>query len=748
MRRATLAALLSACALSALSAQAAPNRDLEARFDAQIDPAEMGGWLKTMAAEPNHVGSAHDKANAEMALTQFKSWGWDARIETYWVLYPTPTAEALELVSGPGAGFKATLQEPPIPGDASSARTKDALPAYVAFQGDGDVTAPLVYVNYGLPADYDQLERLGVSVKGKIVVARYGGGWRGLKPKLAQDHGAVGCIIYSDPRDDGYSVDQVYPNGPARPAHGFQRGSVADMTLYPGDPLTPGVGATKGAKRLDRADARTILKIPTLPISYADAQPLLASMDGPTAPPAWRGSLPITYRVGGGGGQVHLMVKSDWSLKPLYNVVATMKGREKPDEWVLRGNHRDGWVFGASDPLSGHVAMMGEAKAIGALAKTGWRPKRTLVYLSWDGEEPMLLGSTEYAEAHAAELKKKAVIYINSDGNGRGFLGVGGSHAFQHLVNEVSADVVDPQTKVSVRDRLRAKLGVDAAEPGANERAKALGKAAADPARDLPIEALGSGSDYSSFLQHLGLPALNLGYGGEGYDSGVYHSVYDTYEHHSRWVDPGHAYAGALARTGGRLVLRIADADLPVERYGDFAETVGGYVDEVKKLADAKRDEAAAQARLLAGNAYRLAADPLETSAPPTALAQSPQLEFAPLEAASAKLKASAAAYDQAVAAKGAALSPAQKKKLDAALLTQEQILLRPEGLPGRPWYQNVIYAPGRFTGYGAKTLPGVREAIEERRFDDAVRYIGLTAAALNDYAAGLDRATAIVNGS
>jgi N-acetylated-alpha-linked acidic dipeptidase len=450
----------------------------------------------------------------------------------------------------------------------------------------------------------------------------------------------------------------------------------------------------------------------------------------------------------GSGGQVHLMVKSDWSLKPLYNVVATMKGREKPDEWVLRGNHRDGWVFGASDPLSGHVAMMGEAKAIGTLVKSGWRPKRTLVYLSWDGEEPMLLGSTEYAETHAAELKKKAVIYINSDGNGRGFLGVGGSHDFQHLVNEVSADVTDPQTKVSVRDRLRAKLGVDAAEPGANERAKTLGKAAADPARDLPIEALGSGSDYSTFLQHLGLPALNLGYGGEGYDSGVYHSVYDTYEHHSRWVDPGHAYAGALARTAGRLVLRIADADLPVQRYGDFAETVGGYVDEVKKLADAKRDEAAAQARLLAGNAYKLAADPLETSASPTALAQSPALTFAPLEAASAKLKASAAAYDQAVAAKGASLTPAQKKKLDAALLVQDQILLRPEGLPGRPWYKNVIYAPGRFTGYGAKTLPGVREAIEERRFDDAVRYIGLTAAALNDYAAGLDRATAIVNGS
>jgi N-acetylated-alpha-linked acidic dipeptidase len=747
MRRATLAALLSACALSALSAHAAPDKALEAKFDAQIDPAEMGSWMKIMAAEPNHVGSPHDKANAEMALAQFKAWGWDAHMETFQVLYPTPTAEALELVSGPGAGFKATLQEPPIPGDESSARTKDALPAYVAFQGDGDVTAPLVYVNYGLPADYDTLQKMGVSVKGKIVIARYGGGWRGLKPKLAQDHGAVGCIIYSDPRDDGYSTARVYPDGPARPPHGFQRGSVADMTLYPGDPLTPGVGATKTAKRLDRSEAKTILKIPTLPISYADATVLLQSMDGATAPPAWRGSLPLTYRVGGAGGQVHLMVKSEWSLKTLYDVVAVMKGKEKPDEWVLRGNHRDGWVFGASDPLSGHIAMMDEAKAIGTLVKGGWRPKRTLVYLSWDGEEPMLLGSTEYAETHEAELKKKALIYINSDGNGRGFLGVGGSHAFQHLVNEVSADVTDPQTRVPVRDRLRAKMAVDGAEPGANERTKALGKVASDPTRDLPIEALGSGSDYSSFLQHLGLPSLNLGYGGEGEDGGVYHSAYDTYEHHSRWVDPGHAYAGALAKTAGRLVLRIADADLPPQRYTDFAETVGVYLDEVKKLADAKRDEAQAQARLLSTNAYKLAADPTEPSGLPTAYAQSPKLDFAPLEAAVAKLKASAAAYDGALAAKGASLSVAQRTRLDAANRVQEQILLRDEGLPGRPWYKNVVYAPGRFTGYGAKTLPGVREAIEERRFDDAVRYIGITAAALNDYAAGLDRATAILNG-
>jgi N-acetylated-alpha-linked acidic dipeptidase len=745
-----LAALFTAAALSALAPAIGHAADaaLEAKFDGMISPAEMSDWLKTYAAEPNHVGSPHDKANADMTLSLFKSWGWDAHIETFWVLYPTPKDEALELVSGPGAGFKATLTEAPIPGDETSTRTKDELPAYVAFQGDGDVTAPVVYVNYGMPADYDELERLGVSVKGKIVIARYGQGWRGLKPKLAQEHGAVGCIIYSDPRDDGYSVDDPYPKGGARPPNGFQRGSVADMTTFPGDPTTPGYGSTKDAKRIAREDAPTILKIPTLPISYGDATHLLQAMDGPVAPAAWRGSLPITYHVGGGDvAKVHLKVLSDWSLKPIYDVVALLKGKDKPDEWVVRGNHRDGWVFGASDPLSGHVAMMGEAKALGALAKTGWKPKRTIVYTSWDAEEPMLLGSTEWAETHAAELKKKAVVYINSDSNGRGFLQVGGSHSLQHFVNLIAADVKDPQTGVTVGERARAHLAVEGAEQPMNPRAAALGRIAADPHRDLPIEALGSGSDYSSFLQNLGLMTLNLGFGGEGEEAGVYHSAYDTWEHHTRFVDPGLVYSGALAKVTGRMVMRLADAETPVQRYGDFAETVGGYLDEVKKLADAKRDEAAARARLLAAGAYKLSDDPTVSRGDPAPLPTSPKLDFAPMDRAVAKLKASASGFDQALAAKAASLTPAQKKALDADLLTLEQRLLRDKGLPFRPWYKNMVYAPGRFTGYGAKTLPGIREAIEERRFDDAAAYIGLTAEALDDYSAGLDAATKVING-
>jgi N-acetylated-alpha-linked acidic dipeptidase len=732
-----LAAVFGVGPIHAQTAQPSP-AEVERRFDASLNAAEMASWMKTMAAEPNHVGSPHDKANAEMVLAQFREWGWDAHIETFEVLYPTPTSEALELL-GPEP-FKATLTEPPVPGDETSTRAKDGLPAYVAYQGDGDVTAPLVYVNYGMREDYLQLERLGVSVKGKIVIARYGEGWRGLKPKLAQEHGAVGCIIFSDPRDDGYAAADAYPKGPARPAQGVQRGSVADMTLYPGDPLTPGIGATANAPRLAIADAPAILKIPTLPISYADAQHFLAALDGRVVPSNWRGALPITYHVGGTDqARVHMAVKSDWPLKTIYNVVATMKGSAYPDQWIMRGNHHDGWVFGAADPMSGHIAMMGEAKAIGALAKTGWRPKRTLVYLSWDAEEPMLLGSTEWAETHAAELKEKALVYVNSDGSGRGFLGVQGSHSLQHLVNRVAADVTDPETGVSVAARARARMLVAGAAPGASEDAKENAKMAADAAHDLPIGALGSGSDYSSFLQHLGIAALNVGFGGEGQVGGVYHSAYDTYEYYSRFGDPGFAYAPVLAKTVGRLVLRMADADVPLARYGDFAETVSRYLDQVKKLADTKREAAETQAKLLAADAYRLTDDPTKTSGPPTALKSVPHFNMAPLENAIDHLKRSAKAYDTALAAKGAAQTDAIKTKLIELARQAEQSLAVDVGLPGRDWYKHLIYAPGRYTGYGPKTLPGVREAIEEERWADVDRYALLTGAALDAYADRLE---------
>lgn len=731
---------------AALAATPDQQRARESAFDAQIDPTEQTQWLKILSSAPNHVGSPHDKANADLMLAKFREWGWDARIETFQVLYPTPISTTIELIGTPAA--KLGGQEPPIPGDSTSQDLSGALPPYVAFQGDGDVTADLVYVNYGMPSDYDELARRGISVKGKIAIARYGAGWRGLKPKLAQEHGAIGCLIYSDPADDGYGGGDPYPRGGARPPHSVQRGSVEDMTTYPGDPLTPGVGATAGAKRLTRAQAITILKIPTLPVSYADAQVLLAGLRGPFAPSGWRGGLPIPYHMGGDGTvKVRLAVKSDWSLKPVYDVIGVMKGASLPDEWVVRGNHRDGWVFGASDPLSGHVAMMAEAKAIGALAKTGWRPARTIVYASWDGEEPGLIGSTEWAETHAAELKAKAVVYINSDNIGRGFLHASGTHSWQHLVNSVAADVTDPETGVSVARRSRGAVLAQAYDGQGGRRGSSDTLKAAESGGDLPIGPLGSGSDYTAFLQHLGIASLDIGYGGEDEAGGVYHSAYDSFDHYTRFDDPGLKYAATLAKTVGRLVLRTADADTPPVRFGDFATTVGHYVEELKILADERRTRDRTLAKLSADDAFRLASDPLKPVAAPGPLAATPHIEFAPLEDSADRLKVSAAAFDSAYADKGARLAPAVRTRLNAALRDIDQLLLLDKGLPGRPWFKNSVYAPGRLTGYGAKTLPAVREAIEDRRFAEASDYAAITAKALDAFAARLDMATGILNG-
>lgn len=743
-RPVALLAAISTLAFATSAVAADPDQKaLEARFDAGISSQDQLDWLKTMSAEPNHVGSPHDKANAEMMLALFKSWGWDARIEAFQVLYPTPISTTVEMV----APEKVALggQEPAVPGDDSSGNTANALPPYVAYQGDGDVTAGLVYVNYGMPDDYEALARRGIDVKGKVVIVRYGGGWRGLKPKLAQEHGAVGCIIYSDPANDGYAAADPYPKGDARPATGVQRGSVEDMTLYPGDPLTPGIGATENAKRLTRETSPVILKIPALPMSYGDASKLLSRLGGERVPNDWRGALPFTYHIGGDETvKVHLAVKSDWSLKPIYDVIAVMKGVKYPDQWIVRGNHHDGWVFGAQDPLSGNVALMSEAKALGQLMKSGWRPARTIVYASWDGEEPGLLGSTEWAEAHADELKAKALIYINTDGNGRGFLGAGGSHDFQHLVNQVAADVTDPETGKSVLERLRGRVLADGFEGG---RGRAGMLAAAERGGDMPISALGSGSDYSAYLQHLGLPAIDIGYGGEDQSGGEYHSVYDSFHHMTTFDDPGLVYGAVLSKTVGRLVLRLSDADTPGQCFGDFADTVSSYLDEVKKLAATRRDEDAKRTALTNAGAFSLASDPHHLIAAPPVQAATPYFELASLENAVAALKKSAAAYDAAYAAKGASLSPAAREKLNGLLKTTDQLLLDDKGLPGRPWFKNMVYAPGRFTGYGAKTLPGLREAIEERRFNDANEYAGRIAKVLAAYAARLDSARGVVEG-
>jgi len=724
-------------------------RALEAKFDANLSAGAIDARLKILSAEPNEVGSPHDKANAEYVLAQLKSWGWDAHIETFQVLYPTPKHELLEMV-GP-TPYKARLNEPPLAGDASSAVRENALPPYLVYAADGDVTGELVYVNYGNPDDYVALARMGVDVKGKIVIARYGQAWRGLKVKEAYEHGAVGCIIYSDPADDGYGPGDVYPKGAWRPDQGVQRGSVMDIPIESGDPLTPGVGATADAKRIPISEAKVLMKIPALPISYGDAQPLLAALGGPVAPKAWRGGLPITYHVGGGQmdgnrARVHLAVQSDWSLKPLYDVIGVMKGSERPNEWVIRANHRDGWVFGAWDPLSGQSAMLEEARSLGALAQTGWRPKRTIIYASWDGEEPGLLGSTEWAETHADELKAKAVLYVNSDTNTRGLFGAEASYSTQRLITEAVADVKDPETGASALERDRASAQVRGLDAGASEDAKREAKAAASGA-DLPIGAMGSGSDYTPFVQHLGIASINIQYGGEGEQGGVYHSQYDTYEHFARFGDPGMVYGVVMAQTGGRLILRTADAEVAPLQFADMVANIDQNISELHRLADALREHSASVDRLLDEKAYALAGDPTKPTVAPDRLDVVPAIDFGPLDAAAAKLKASANAYDAALAG-GGGLKPAAQAKLDAVLIGVEHSLTDPQGLPGRPWYQHLIYAPGMLTGYGAKTLPGVREALEGRRWAEAQAYVGRTAAALDAARAQIDAATAILKGA
>jgi N-acetylated-alpha-linked acidic dipeptidase len=729
--------------------EAFTEQSLEQRFDADINAAELREWLKTLSSEPNQVGSPHDKANAELVRDLFGQWGWDARLETFEVLYPTLKQHTLEMIAP--TKFVATLKEPPIPGDESSARTAGGLQAYNIYGGDGDVTGELVYLNYGMPDDYKDLARRGIDVKGRIVITRYGGGWRGLKPKLAQEHGAIGCIIYSDPRDDGYGPGDVYPQGGWRPAEGLQRGSVQDLTLYSGDPLTPGVGATKSAKRLPIEQAKTILKIPVLPISYADAQPLLAALEGPVVPPGWRGALPITYHFGPGPAKVHLAISSDWGMKTLYDVIAKIPGAQSPDEWIVRGNHRDGWVFGAWDPLSGHVAMLAEAKAIGALLKTGWKPQRTLVYASWDGEEPGLLGSTEWAETHAEELQRKAVLYLNSDTNSRGFLDAGGSHSLQRLLNDVGASVKDPETGVTVAARLRARMMIDGYDKSAGTEIKPeIKKNAkiAESGADLPIAALGSGSDYTPFMQHLGITSLSIEYGGESDQAGVYHSNYDTFEHYVRFGDPQFVYGVAEARTIGHVILRVADAEVLPLQFTGFADTVGGYVEELHKLVDEKRENAEELARLLDKNAFTLSADPTRRVLPPTREPAVPHLNLVPLDNVVARLKTSAKAYDDLYAKLDAGtlkLNSVQRRELNALLQGMEQTLTTARGLPGREWYKHLIYAPGVLTGYGVKTLPGVRESIEANKWEEANEYSTITAAALSAYCDRLDRATALL---
>ncbi|HEY7114881.1 MAG TPA: transferrin receptor-like dimerization domain-containing protein [Thermoanaerobaculia bacterium] len=704
----------------------------EAVFRKIPDPARLRENNRTLSAEPHHLGSPYDAKNAQWILDRFREYGLDASIETFHVLFPTPKERVLELVEP--THFRAALAEPPVANDPTSSQTRAQLPTYNAFSIDGDVTAPLVYVNYGVPADYERLERLGVDVKGRIVIARYGASWRGIKPKVAAEHGAVACIIYSDPREDGYFAGDVYPKGGLRPEQGVQRGSVADMPLYSGDPLTPGVGATKDVSTFDLKDAKTLTKIPVLPISYGDARPLLSALTGPVAPAEWRGALPITYHIGPGPAKVHLKLAFDWKIVPANDVIARIPGSTYPDEWVLHGNHHDAWVNGSSDPTSGMAPLLEEARAFGELLRQGWRPRRTILLCAWDGEEEGLFGSTEWVETHADELAKKAVVYINSDSNGRGFLEAGGSHTLENFLNGVADAVTDPEKNISVGDRRRAREIQNT--HSADERKRVRDK------RIFPLEALGSGSDFTPFLQHIGIASLNLGYGGED-DGGVYHSIYDDFSWYTRFSDTDFAYGRALAQTIGTALLRLADADLLPFDPASLAAAVARYTKEVQNLARERREAAEELAQQIDEGVPSAAADPKEPFVAPKKEAPVPYFDFSPLENASAALDAAAKRYDEArtAAASGGPLDSARVTRANAALRGIEAALTRPGGLPGRPWYRHFVYAPGFYTGYSVKTLPAVREAIEQKQYGDVNARLTETSQAIAAAAAKVSEA-------
>jgi N-acetylated-alpha-linked acidic dipeptidase len=708
--------------------------DWEAKFRSIPKPEYIREYMQHLSARPHHLGSAYDRDNAEWIMAKWKSWGLDPHIETFDVLFPTPKERAVELLEP--TQYTAKLEEPPVSVDPTSNQQSEQLPTYNAYSIDGDVTAPLVYVNYGVPDDYEQLDRMGISVKGAIVIARYGASWRGIKPKVAVEHGALGCILYSDPRDDGYFQGDVFPEGAYRNPNGVQRGSVMDMPIYPGDPLTPGIGATKNAKRLELKDVKVFTKIPVLPISYGDAKPLLSALTGPVAPQPWRGALPITYHVGPGPAKVHLKVKSDWSLKRVHDIVVRIPGSLYPDEWVIRGNHYDAWVNGADDPLSGFSPEMEEVRALGELIKQGWKPKRTIIYCAWDGEEEGLLGSTEWAETHAAELKQKAVAYINSDGNGRGYLWVGGSHSLEKFINGVARDIRDPEKRMSVWQRSQLRRIKDASKPEDRNRVRQR--------TDWSISALGSGSDYTAFIDHLGVASLNLGYGGED-GGGIYHSIYDDFYWYTHFADTDFSYGRALAQTAGTAVIRLADADVLPFDFKAVAETVQKYVDEVKNLLKKMQDDIRERNKEISEGVFTATADPKKVYVPPGVEEVPPYLNFAPLENASDSLTKSSDHYATALkkVQEGSVKSPTGYtfKTLNLKLIQSERRLTDSTGLPGRPWFKHMIYAPGAYTGYGVKTLPAVREAIEQKKWAEAESEIARVARTIENEAALIDSA-------
>ena len=644
-------------------------RQLEAKLKKITDPAQAESNLRHLTSEPHMAGTEASRRVAEWLRDQYRSFGFEAEIVSYSAWMPQPREVKLEL-SKPETEILASPEQS-VDGDKDS-YDKRAVAAFNSYAPSADVRGPVVYVNYGTRSDYDQLARLGVSAEGKIVIARYGRGYRGIKVKLAEEHRATAVILYSDPQDDGSVVGPTYPNGPWRPVSGIQRGSILYTQIYPGDPLTPGIAATPSATRLQPADAANLPHIPAMPINAQDAAVILGNLTGAQAPAGWQGGLPFSYHVGPGDAEIHMKLSIDYKQRSLYDVIARLRGSED-GEWVILGNHHDAWVYGAADPGSGTASLLEAARALGALAKSGWKPRRTLVICHWDGEEEGLLGSTEWVEANEAELQQKAVAYINTD------VGVDGPNfeasavpSLKDLVRDVTRDVEDPNTGRSVQEAWADSIARDRKNPSGTGRQAPP----PDPSGKVPLGALGSGSDFSAFLDHAGIPSIDLGFTGP---YGVYHSIYDDFYWMKHFGDPTFSYHVALAQILGTLALRLDEADILPFDYPAYAlEIEHAATDAFTKTTDLDDQDA------------------LEAT----------------LDAA-ARLSASAHRASQALRAiSDASLDPKKASEINHALAAVEQALLAPNGLTGRPWFKHTIFAPGSYDGYAATPIPGENDAL------------------------------------
>ena len=680
-------------------------RQLEQKLRAFPDATHAQNNLRHLTNEPHMVGTEGSHRVAEWLRDQYRSYGFDTEIVTFSAYLGLPREISLELVT-PERKQLATPEKPyDIDEDTSNPK---AVGAFNAFSPSGDITAPIVYVNYGTQEDYRALAAMGISVEGKIALARYGRCYRGIKTKLAEEHKALGLIIYSDPEDDGFTQGDVFPKGPWRPMSGIQRGSVEYTEIYPGDPLTSGVAATRSAKRITPAEATNLPHIPTMPINAQDAAVILSSMGGVHVPRSWQGGLPFTYHVGPGDATVHMKVVVDYEQRPIYDVIAKLRGKSD-NQWVMLGNHHDAWVYGAVDPGSGTATMLETARALGELARSGWKPRRTIVMCEWDGEEPGLIGSTEFVEANLAELQAKAVAYINTDVGvaGPNFSG-SGTPSLKELIRDVARDVKDPSGSRSVYDVwLEHYANSDGQFSGA---ARLTAKPEGSP--DAPVGDLGAGSDFCAFFDHAGIPSMDMGFAG---DYGVYHSIYDDFFWMKTFGDPTFAYHATLAKLLGTATLRLDEADVLPFDYPAYAW-------EVSRAAYA-----------------------LNTRAQEAGLANE---KMKAVVGASTQLTASATRAAQALQKAGGTLAPAVEERINRELVQIEQSLLDPAGLTNRPWYKHTIYAPGNYAGYAPELMPGVNEALDTMDRAAIDREAEALAAALQRASARLDLIARLGSGS